>query len=187
MNKKTSKLKKLTPKLKDDIRQSFIYGIDNEGVKEYPTLDALIKKHKVAKSSLYRLAQTEKWKFQREDHQRSFEQEIEKQRVQRRVEESIGFDNSSINLAKGIYSTVAKMLTENTNRLNRGQLGMPAAQLRSLVSAASIAQKIAKLALGESTENINANIKDDTAFRDAMEILDEYARAKSSSNDITLQ
>tara|TARA_Y100000004_G_scaffold134134_1_gene151647 strand:- start:18137 stop:18700 length:564 start_codon:yes stop_codon:yes gene_type:complete len=187
MNKKVSKVKKLTPKLKNEMRQSFVYGIETDGVKEFPTLDALIKKHKVAKSSLYRLAQTEKWKYQRDEHQITFEKEIEKKRLQRRVEESINFDNSSINLAKGIYSTVAKMLQDNTLRINRGQLGMPAAQLRSLVSAAATAQRIAKLALGESTENINANVKDDTAFREAMEILDEYARSKSGSNDITLQ
>tara|TARA_R100000781_G_scaffold114556_1_gene85665 strand:+ start:91 stop:654 length:564 start_codon:yes stop_codon:yes gene_type:complete len=187
MNKKTHLVKKITAKTKNQIRENFIYGIENDGVREFPTLDALIKKHKVAKSTLYRLAQSENWKFQREQHQVKFEKEIEKKRLERRVEESINFDNSSINLAKGIYSTIAKMLSENTNRINQGKLGMPSNQLRSLVSAAATAQRIAKLALGESTENINANVKDDDAFREAMDILDEYARAKSRGNDNTLQ
>ena len=191
MNKKTTTSnktqKKLTQKTQDAIRESFVYGIENDGSREFPTLDFLIKKHKVAKSTLYRLAQNEGWKTQRETHQKSFELEIEKQRIQRRVEESINFDNSTINLAKAVYATISKMMVDNQKRLNQNLTGMPAHQLRSLTGAAATAQRMAKLALGESTENINASVKDDSAFREAMDILDEYARAKSRGDDITIQ
>ena len=190
MNKKTTTSnktqKKLTQKTQDAIRESFVYGIENDGSREFPTLDYLIKKHKVAKSTLYRLAQREGWKTQRETHQKSFELEIEKQRIQRRVEESINFDNSTINLAKAVYATISKMMVDNQKRLNQNLTGMPAHQLRSLTGAAATAQRMAKLALGESTENINASVKDDSAFREAMDILDEYARAKSRGDDITI-
>lgn len=191
MNKKTTTSnktqKKLTQKTQDAIRESFVYGIENDGSREFPTLDFLIKKHKVAKSTLYRLAQKEGWKTQRETHQKSFELEIEKQRIQRRVEESINFDNSTINLAKAVYATISKMMVDNQKRLSQNLTGMPAHQLRSLTGAAATAQRMAKLALGESTENINASVKDDSAFREAMDILDEYARAKSRGDDITIQ
>lgn len=191
MNKKTTTSnktqKKLTQKTQDAIRESFVYGIENDGSREFPTLDFLIKKHKVAKSTLYRLAQREGWKTQRETHQKSFELEIEKQRIQRRVEESINFDNSTINLAKAVYATISKMMVDNQKRLSQNLTGMPAHQLRSLTGAAATAQRMAKLALGESTENINASVKDDSAFREAMDILDEYARAKSRGDDITIQ
>ena len=46
-------------------------------------------------------------------------------------------------------------------------------------------QKFAKLALGESTDNINlnANIQEADAFREAMELLDTVAKQRRESND----
>ena len=53
MNKKTQK-KKLTQDLKEKIRIDFVQGIDEEnGQRKSFTLDELIKKYNVAKSTLY--------------------------------------------------------------------------------------------------------------------------------------
>ena len=50
--------------------------------------------------------------------------------------------------------------------------------------AAINAQKLAKLALGEATENmkLNANIQETDAFREAMELLDEVERQRRNSS-----
>lgn len=60
--------------------------------------------------------------------------------------------------------------------------------VQQLGNAALQAQKLGKLALGESTENmkLNAEISDTDAFREAMELLDEVARAKSESSDTAI-
>lgn len=180
MTKKSANYKKLTPQLKTKIRNEFVYGNQNEGKIEYPTLDALIKKHGVAKATLYRHASQEDWKEARDNHQSDFERELEKTRLDNRVKEASQFDDTSINLAKGVYSNVAKMLQTNSQVLAQGGSGLNTGQLRALIGTVAIAQKVAKLALGESTENINANItQDDDKFREAVKELEELARQKS--------
>ena len=56
--------------------------------------------------------------------------------------------------------------------------------VQQLGNAALQAQKLGKLALGESTENmkLNAEIKDTTAFNEAMELLDQIGRAKRTGD-----
>ena len=182
MNKKVPTNKKLTPTLKLKLRNEFVQGYDGAEERTFPNLDELIKKHKVAKSTTYRLASSENWKQQRAEFQSKYTTELDEKRNKELIKESKNFDNSSINLAKGIYSSVAQTLQENTRRINEGNAPLPPQAIRALSSAAATAQRIAKLALGESTENINANVKDTTSFREAMELLDEVANAKRNGD-----
>ena len=80
------------------------------------------------------------------------------------------------------------MITKNANDLRGGKRGLIASQLNALATTAVTAQRLAKLALGEATHNmnLNANIKDTEAFRSAMELLDTVAeqRRESDSNSI---
>jgi len=182
MNKKRPANKKLTPQLKLKLRNEFVQGYDGSEEREFPNLDALIKKHKVGKSTTYRLASSENWKQQRAEFQQKFTQDLDAKRTKELVKTSREFDNSSVNLAKGIYSAVAQILQDNNKKVNQGSPGLPPQHIRSLASAAHTAQRLAKLALGESTENINANVKDTTSFREAMELLDEVANAKRNGD-----
>ena len=50
VNKKKSVNKKLTPQLKLKLRNEFVQGYDGVDEREFPNLDALIKKYKVGKS-----------------------------------------------------------------------------------------------------------------------------------------
>ena len=64
MTKKTRNLK-LTDTLKLKIRNEFVQGItDDSGARVVFTLEELHKKHKVAKSTLYRVANKENWKHE---------------------------------------------------------------------------------------------------------------------------
>ena len=46
---------KLTPDLRQAIRSEFIHGYtDEQGVRQYPSVDALAKRHGVARATLYR-------------------------------------------------------------------------------------------------------------------------------------
>ena len=50
--------------LKEDIRDQYIYGIlKGSGERIIPTLDELIKRHKVPSSTLYRISSKEEWKY----------------------------------------------------------------------------------------------------------------------------
>ena len=69
MNKKST-TQKLTETVKLKIRNDFVQGVsDDEGLKNFPTLEELHKEYKVAKSTLYRVANKEQWKVEREQLQ----------------------------------------------------------------------------------------------------------------------
>ena len=60
---KKRQTKKLTETLKQKIRNDFVQGVDGEkGLKKMPSLEDLIKKYNVPKSTLYRVSKKENWK-----------------------------------------------------------------------------------------------------------------------------
>ena len=80
------------------------------------------------------------------------------------------------------------MFQENNMKRRDGEQSLTPQLIYQLSSASLQAQKLAKLALGESTENmkLNAEISDTDAFREAMELLDEVARSKQQRGGSSL-
>lgn len=184
MNKK-NKPRKLTEQLKLQIRNEFVQGNqDFEGNRAYPTLEELTEKFSVAKSTLYRVSQKEQWKIEKQKFQQELTDKLDKERVKNLAEESKRFDNTSINLAMALLGTVAQAIRKNSTEITRGRRGLIPSQLNALANTAMNAQKIAKLALGETTENVNLNatLQRDT-YAEAMELLDELENIKRTSSD----
>jgi hypothetical protein len=184
MNKKI-KTNKLTETLKSKIRTEFVQGIeDDEGIRILPTLENLIKSHNVAKSTLYRIAKQDNWKMEREQFQQQYQEKLNQERIKNLSEESKKFDNNSLNIAKSLLATVGQTMNRNALEINEGKQGLVPTQINALANAAVTAQRLAKLALGEATENmnLNANIKDTEAFRSAMELLDSVAEQRRESD-----
>ena len=184
MSKKTS-TSKLTETLKIKIRNEFVQGRGENENKSFPTLDELIKKHKVAQSTLYRTAQNENWKLQRDQFQQSYLEKLDKARTKEMAEESIKMDNNSINLAKALYQTVGQVIQKNNNDIRNGKKGLPPTQINALANAAVVAQRLAKLALGEATHNIDAKVTENDSFRRAMELLDSVESSRSEGDRAT--
>jgi hypothetical protein len=184
MSKKTANTK-LTNDKKLKIRNLYVQGIsDEQGNRTTYTLDQLYKDHNVAKSTLYRVAQKENWKLERDKFQEKYLADLDAQRTKDLTEESKKFDINSLNLAKALMATVGQNIRANTDNINNGSKHFQPSQLNALANAALASQKLAKLALGETTENVNlnANIQDE-AFREAMELLDSIADGRRESDD----
>lgn len=190
MNKKTTpkkkSSKKLTDTLKLQIRNDFVQGVQKNGKVYYPTLDELIKKYSVAQSTIYRTARMDSWKTQKDQFISEYQSKLDKQRQKDNSQKSKQMDDQSITLANALYATVGQVIQLNNNELKQGKLGLLPTQINSLANALSTAQRTAKLALGEITDNINANINDNQdAFRRAMELLDEVEESRSKSTNTT--
>ena len=184
MNTKTD-TSKLTDNLKLEIRNEFVQGIGDESNRKFYTLDELIKKHNVAQSTLYRVARDEKWKMQKDHFQSEYLSNLDKERTKTLSEESKKMDNNSINLAKALYQTVGQVIQSNNQAIQDGKKGLPPNQINALANAAIVAQRLAKLALGEATDNINANVQENDSFRRAMELLDAVEDSRSPGNSST--
>jgi hypothetical protein len=183
MNKKTSK-NKLTDTIKAKIRNDFVHGNGEGYDKLFPNLDDLIEKYKVAQSTLYRTARDEKWKIQKDQFKYEFQKKLDDERIKKLSSESIKIDNTTLSLAKGLFTTVGIMIQDNSVAIKNKKKLLKANDILALANAVSIAQKITKLALGEATHNINATVNENTdAFRRAMELLDTVEDQRRSQGD----
>ncbi len=173
--------KKLTDTEKERIRNLYVQGITAEdGTRILYTIDSLAEENDVPRSTLYRHSQLENWKSQQEQFQQEYLSELDNKRKQELVGESQKFDTNSLNISKALLQQIGKKIQSAVSQ------DVFTAQLcNSLAEATLKVQRVAKLALGESTENMNLNAKvqDSTAFREAMELLDEVADERRKVSD----
>ena len=173
MVKKTSK-NKLTPSLLEEIRNKFVQGIEaNTGGRKLFTIDQLAADYNIPKPTLYKHAKKEEWVIQQKNFQEEYLIKLDEIRRKELIQESINFDRTSLQIAKGLMGQVAKMISKNA----APDKEVKPNSLVALSTAATNAQRLAKLALGESTENmeVNTNVQDSDAFKRALERLDSIA------------
>lgn len=183
--KKKPKYNKITSVLREKMRLSYVQGeADSQGFRRTTSIDELADQHKVSKNTLYKVAQKENWKLQREQFQKEYEQHLDKERLKEFAKESVKFDLASVNIAKALLTKVGNLIR---NSQNSSIEEFSPQQLDSIANVALKTQKFVKLAFGESTENINVNTseKQTEAFREAMELLDSIEDSRSRSNKST--
>lgn len=174
---------KIDEALRRKLKDEFVHGyLDEDGVRRYPTISALSKRHDVANISLHRWSNKENWQEEKNRVQTEYELAVERERMEVMVKHGKNLDDRSINLAMGMLSDAARRMTEdqdtrrqlqNLYELPRGT-GEQAQQrekllddffdqnkqkkilsphdMRSIAGIVSEAQKIGKLALGQAQE-----------------------------------
>lgn len=176
----SKKVQKLNPTLKEKIRNLYVQGVDSEGGERILfSLDQLAKDHKVGKSTLYRHAKQDGWKEQQEQFQAEYLRKLDEQRKKDMVKDSIKIDTTTLNISKALLGQIAQFIRET-----QAQGKVTPNMLSTVAEATYKVQRVAKLALGEATDNmnLNANVKDTDAFKEAMELLDEVADAKRTGD-----
>ena len=179
------KYKKITPQIKEKLRVSYVQGdIDPQGFRRLATIEDLADLHQLSKNTLYKLAQRENWKYEQEKFQREYDEKLDNQRMKEFLMESKKFDSACINIAKALLARVGNVIR---NSQNASIKDFTPQQLDSLAGAAMKTQKFAKLALGESTDNINVNgnLQENDSFRRAMELLDSVEESRSTGDSTT--
>jgi len=172
----SNKVQKLNLTLKEKIRNLFVQGIDNDaGERVLYTIDELAIKHKVGKSTLYRHAQSDNWKIQQEQFQYEYLKKLDEQRRVSMVKDGIKVDTTTLNISKALLGQISQLIRDSQT-----QGKVTPSMVSTIAEATYKVQRVAKLSLGEATDNmsVNTNAKDDTGFKEAMELLDEIGRAK---------
>ncbi len=185
MANKRPKYKKITSDLKEQMRIAYVQGdIDPQGFRRTATIEDLSDLHKLSKNTLYKLAQRENWKFQQEKFQHEYEEKLDAQRIKEFSVEAKKLDSACLNIAKALLARCGNVIR---NTQNASIKDFTPQQLDSMASAALKTQKFAKLALGESTDNINlnGNLQENDTFRRAMELLDSVEESRSKGNSTT--
>ena len=130
-----------------------------------PTLDELIKKHKVPSSTLYRISSKEEWKLQRKQFQNKLRQELDESKNLELKEKLFKCEEASMNIAYEVFSKALYMINTENNLSPNG--------LASISSAAYTAQKIYT---GKSFESVAG--KNSKSFQEAMSLLDQIRDMK---------
>ena len=117
--------------------------------------------------------------MQQEQFQQEYLSELDDNRKRELVSESKKFDMTTLNISKALLGQIGQ-----TIKHAQADDKFTPNLLNTLAEATYKVQRVAKLALGEATENmsLNAKINDTDAFREAMELLDEVAGQKRESN-----
>jgi len=183
---------KITPELRQTIRDEFVHGYTNaEGQRVYPAVEALCKRHDVARATLYRLVDKENWQAEKNRIQTELEQRQDAERLERMLASGKQLDDRALTIAQGMLQKVATRMRRGfaDEEANPQHGGLETETLRELSQIAMNAQKIGKLALGQAQEisKVSADISNPEAFREVMEQLDEIAEARSSRYKHTVQ
>ena len=180
MVKKKATPKKLTPTKKEEIRNRFVQGIeDNKGGRKLYTIDELASDYGIPKPTLYKTAQKEDWVMQQKRFQDKFLLELDERRRQELIQESVQFDKTSLQLAKGLMGQIAQALRQNTEEEK-----IKPQVLNTLSLALASVQKVGKLSLGQATDNVSVetNARNEESFREALGLLDNIAEQRRKGN-----
>jgi len=184
---------KLTEHLKIAIRDEFVHGFtDEQGIRQYPTIEALVKKHNVSRSTLYSYSSDENWQSQKNKVQTEIQTSIDDNRIKRIVSDSKRLDDTAIQIAQAMLARVGQKL-QRAQQDEKVKPNDPNDPIKPFVEAITIqelqaashvaqnAQKLGKLALGEAQEisKVSADVSNPEAFHRVMEQLDELANARS--------
>ena len=181
---------KLTEHLKIAIRDEFVHGFtDEQGTRQYPTIEALVKKHNVSRSTLYSYSSDESWQSQKNKVQTEIQTSIDDNRIKRIVSDSKRLDDTAIQIAQAMLARVGQKLqrAQKDEKVDPNKPVKPfveAMTIQELQAASHVAQnaqKLGKLALGEAQEisKVSADVSNPEAFHRVMEQLDELANARS--------
>ena len=197
---------KIDESLKLKIKDEFVHGfMDDQGIRQYPSIMALSKRHDVANVSLHRWSKKELWQDEKNRVQSELETAIARERMESMVESNKKLDDSAITLALAMMTDAGRRIQEDiANRKEYDQILqieneslknkkifdfkkakhiLSPHDMTSLANVIGNAQKIGKLALGQAQEisKVSANVTAPDSLRSVIEELDELASRKSST------
>ena len=203
---------KIDEELKRKIKDEFVHGyMDDQGVRQYPTILALSKRYDVANVSLHRRSKSEDWQSEKNRVQTEYENAVAKERMAKMLAYGSRLDDNAINLALGIMGDAGRRISDDLqNRETLKQLSLlpegsekeqqisnfflttkilTTHDINSLGHAIANAQKVGKLALGQAQEisKVSANVELPKSLREVLDQLDELAEQKASGAQHTLQ
>lgn len=177
--------KKLTDELLIEIRNEFVHGFTNEkGIRVYPTIEALVKKHEVARATLYNYSSNENWQSQKNEVQTKIQIALDEERITKMISDSKRLDDSALQIAQAMLNRVGQKLQKAfQEEQETDKEALTIQELQAASHVAQNAQRLGKLALGEAQQisKVSADVSNPEAFQRVMEQLDELANSRSQS------
>jgi len=183
---------KITDQKLEKLRLEYVEGIeDAEGVRSYPTVDALCKSHNVSRATLYRKSVSQNWQQQRNQWQDVFNSERNRLRAEKFAKQGERLDSKALFIAQGVLSSLGRKVrtTLEAEENEIQELILSLTEMKDLTEAGLKAQKMGKLALGEAAEitKVTTDEHIPASLSRIIEELDELAASKSQGANVTIQ
>ena len=147
------------------IKTEYVEGyIDEKNNHIWPTMKKLSVKHAVPSAYLRRIASLQQWTTEKQNFITNYEHAKQEEKIKLLDEKSAKFDAKCIKIASAGIKEIEKLLcnTINMNLDDNGEDVRPILTMESLEAAAKTLekfQKVGRLALGNSTDNVTKSIK----------------------------
>lgn len=167
--KRKTSVQKLSVDVEAKIRDLYVQGAEGpNGALSYPTIEGMATKFNVAEMTLHRRSRENGWKEQREEWAQDLQQERDKKKRQELVNKAVDFDSLNLKIAMSIQAQIVDVLNlaQKKTEERRGDPEydvdgtyrfLSLSGINSLSSALAQTQQVGRLALGQSTENMNVS------------------------------
>ena len=137
------------------IKLDFVQGmLDKDDKRKYPTISELAKKYKLNSTSLNSYANKNGWKLQRKQFQLKMEVVLETERIKEFSKKIVEFDKRCFDLSDSIVDKLSIQLKSAVVLSKNGEeKGIDTYAIESICRALEKAQKVGRLASGETTSN----------------------------------
>jgi hypothetical protein len=143
------------------VRAAYVQGVEDEnGFRRFPTYQQLEAEYNVNYGTIALRCKKEGWQEERAIFERKLKEDIDAKKRKELLKASVEFDSSSLKLAKAIQAEIGQLLVAAQYERQKIAQGLEperkiftSSALSSMAMALATAQKVGRLALGESTEN----------------------------------
>jgi hypothetical protein len=143
------------------VRAAYVQGVEDEnGFRRFPTYQQLEAEYNVNYGTIALRCKKEGWQEERAIFERKLREDIDAKKRKELLKASVEFDSSSLKLAKAIQAEIGQLLVAAQYERQKIAQGLEperkiftSSALSSMAMALATAQKVGRLALGESTEN----------------------------------
>ena len=145
----------------EKIKREYVEGyVDKENVQKWPTMKELSIKHGCPSAYLRRVASAQKWVIEKNNYVTNYEHTLQEEKIKYLARKAAKFDSKCIKLAETGISKVEQWLTERSNTIDEGvKVVLTMDDLELAAKTIEKFQKIGRLALGSTTDNISKSIK----------------------------
>lgn len=162
--------------IKQAIKDEYIQGsVDDEGVRQQPSMRDLSRKYDVAVNSISRWAKQEDWVRERQQFQNNLHKKVKAKRIEKMVSKATKFDENCLTNAQEMLKDITRRLAEHQKFLDGDENAkeLSVYHLRELSQTALNSQKLGRLALGEASEihKGSIDVDGDEHFRRSIERL----------------
>lgn len=165
-------------------KEDFIFGYVDEEKEHrvYPSIPDLATKYGVSNNSLYRASKADEWQKEKNECQAKIEETRKEQIVKNLIAEAEKLDSNSIKVSRGAIVAAGRVVQEALqNGIGNSPGQISPVDFSRVISAASNAQRIGKLALGEAQfiSKVTTNVDVPEPLREIIDELDEVRKSRS--------